>query len=116
MIGRLLYLTTSRPYVKKMVGLVARFQAYPREIHVLILKRIFKYLQGTTYYGLWYARIKEFKLSSYTNVDWEGSIYDRKRTSGATLFLGNFLVSWVNKKQVSISFLTSTIHLPTMTI
>eukprot|EP00253_Pinus_taeda_P006062 PITA_06062 len=34
------------------------------------------------------------------------SIDDRKSTSGATFFLGNCLVSWVNKKQDSISLST----------
>jgi hypothetical protein len=47
MIGSLLYLTTSRPYVMQVVGQVARFQEAPKESHVLALKRIFKYLKET---------------------------------------------------------------------
>ena len=41
MIGSLLYVTTSRPYVMQAVGQVARFQATPKETHVLEVKRIF---------------------------------------------------------------------------
>ena len=48
MIGSLLYVTTLRPDVMQAVGLVARFQANPKEAHVLAIKRIFKYLKGTT--------------------------------------------------------------------
>ena len=48
MIGSLLYVTTSRPDVMHAVGLVARFQENPKETHVLAIKRIFKYLKGTT--------------------------------------------------------------------
>jgi hypothetical protein len=46
-IGNLLYVTTSRPDVMKVVGQVVRFQAAPKESHVLAVKRIFRYLKGT---------------------------------------------------------------------
>ena len=35
------------------------------------------------------------------DADWAGSVDDRKSTSGATFFLGNFLVSWLSKKNLS---------------
>jgi LPS sulfotransferase NodH len=47
MIGRLLYVTTSRPDVMQAVGQVAQFQAALKESHVLAVKRIFRYLKGT---------------------------------------------------------------------
>jgi hypothetical protein len=47
MIGNLLYVTISRPDVMQAVGQVARFQAKPKESHVLAVKRIFRYLKGT---------------------------------------------------------------------
>ena len=47
MIGKLLYVTTSRPNVIKEVGQVGRFQETPKESHVLAVKRIFRYLKGT---------------------------------------------------------------------
>jgi hypothetical protein len=47
MIGSLLYVTTSRPDVMQEVGQVPRFQAAPKESHVLAVKRIFRYLKGT---------------------------------------------------------------------
>jgi hypothetical protein len=47
MIGSLLYVTASRPYVMQVVGQVARFQEAPKESHVLAVKRIFRYLKGT---------------------------------------------------------------------
>ena len=52
MIGSLLYVTTSRPDVMQAVGLVARFQANLKEELILEVKRIFRYLKGTTKFGL----------------------------------------------------------------
>ena len=99
MIGSLLYITTSRPDAMQAVRLVARFQENPKEAHVLAIKRIFRYLKGTTEFGLCYPKGNELNLVSYTNEDLAGSIDDRKSTSGTTLYLGDFLVSWSSKKQ-----------------
>jgi hypothetical protein len=101
MIGSLLYVTTSRPDVKQVVGMVDRFQATPKESHVQAVKRIFRYLKGTIDIGL-YPRNDSFTLKAYSNVDWVGSVDDRKSTSGGALFLGESLVAWIRKKQSSI--------------
>ena len=49
-------------------------------------------------YGLWYLKGQDFTLKAFNDADWEGSVDDRKSTSGATFFLGNCLVSWSSKK------------------
>jgi hypothetical protein len=103
MIGNLLYMTTSRPYVMQAVGQVARFQATPKESHVLAVKRIFKYLKGIEEFGLWYPKGKYLSLIAYTDVDWAGFIDDQRSISGATFYLGECLVSWLSKKQSSVS-------------
>eukprot|EP00253_Pinus_taeda_P005018 PITA_05018 len=83
MIGSLLYLTGTRPDIMHAVGIVGRFQANPKETHLQAVKRIFKYLQGTQNYGLWYPRDTDLTLHAYTDADWAGSVDDRKSTSGA---------------------------------
>ena len=52
MIGILLYVTTTRPYVMHVVGLVSRFQSTPKETHVAAVKRMLRYLKGTMDYGI----------------------------------------------------------------
>jgi hypothetical protein len=103
MIGSLLYVTTSRPYVMQAVGQVARFQAAPKESHVLAVKRIFRYLKGTEEFGLWYPKGKDLSLIAYIDANWAGCIDDRRSTSGAVFYLGECLVSCLSKKQSSIS-------------
>ena len=58
------------------VELVARFQANPKEAHVLAIKRIFRYLKGTLEFGLWFPKGHKLTLVAYTDRDWEGSIDD----------------------------------------
>ena len=78
MIGSLLYVTASRPDVKQVVGMVARFQAAPKENHVQAVKIFFRYLKGTIDLGLWYPSKNSFSLKTYSDVDWAGCVDDRK--------------------------------------
>ena len=63
------------------------------------IKRSMRYLKDTEQYGLWYKEGGNLDLKAFTNVDWVGSVDDRKSTSGGTFFLGKRLVSWTSKKQ-----------------
>ena len=56
MIGSLLYVTASWPDVMQAAGQVARFQAAPKESHIISVKRILWYLKGTKEYVLWYPK------------------------------------------------------------
>lgn len=73
------------------------------ETHLKVVKRIFKYLQGTQDFGLWYPKNADFALHAYTYADWASKIDDHKSTSGGAFYLGSRLVSWFSKKQSSIS-------------
>ena len=69
MIGSLLYVTSSRLDVKQAIGMVDRFQATEKEIHVQAVKRIFRYLKGTIDLGVWYPSKNTFSLKSYSDAD-----------------------------------------------
>src|SRR3954453_14345133 len=89
------------------VGMCARFQAAPKESHVVAVKRIFRYLVHTPNFGLWYPKGSSFNLIGYTDSDWVGDKVDRKSTSGGCQFLGRSLVSWSSKKQNCVSLSTT---------
>ena len=107
MISSFLYVTTTRPDMMQFLGLVTRFQSAPKETHATTVKIIFRYMKGTMRYGLWYPKGNDFSLNIFTDADWEGSIDDRKSTSGSSFYLGNYLVSCLCKKQSSVSFSTA---------
>ena len=56
MIGSLLYLTASRPNISYGVGMCARYQANPKESHIIAVKRIVKYVKTTSNFGVWYDK------------------------------------------------------------
>jgi len=69
MIGSFLYITGTQPDIMHVVGIVGRFQANPKESHLQAVKRIFKYLQGTQNFTLWYPRDTDLTLHAYTDAN-----------------------------------------------
>jgi len=109
MIGSLLYLTASRPNILFSVCLCARFQSDPRESHLTTVKRIFRYLKGTTNLGLLYRKSLNYnyKLIGFCDADYAGDRIERKSTSGNCHFLGENLISWASKRQATIAMSTA---------
>ena len=102
MIGSLLYITASCPDIMQAVGMVGRFQPAPKQSHLVVVKRIFKYLKGTMTYGLWNPRNQNLQLTTYSDVVWENCLDEIKSTRGGEFFLGDSLVAWLSKKKGSI--------------
>ena len=107
MIGSLLYLCASRPDIMLSVCMCARFQAAPKECHLVAVKRILRYLVHSPNLGLWYPKGSSFYLIGYLDSDYAGCKVDRKSTSGTCQFLGRSLVSWTSKKQNSVALSTA---------
>jgi len=107
MIGSMLYLTGTRTDIMHAIGIVGRFQANPKESHLQAVKRIFKYLQGTQDFGLWYPKDTDLTLHAYTDADWAGNVDDPKSTSGGAFYMGSQLVPWFSNKQSSIALSTT---------
>ncbi|GKA12235.1 hypothetical protein Tco_0691781 [Tanacetum coccineum] len=80
-----------------------RYQANPKESHIVAVKRIFRYLKGTPSLGLWYLKGSGFDLKAYSDLDYVGCNLDRKSTSGVCQILGGKLVCWSAKKQSSVA-------------
>ena len=106
-IGSLLYLTASRSDIAFSVGVCARYQAAPKESHLTAVKRIIWYINGTPDYGLWYSKDSNACLTVYLDADWASSVDNRTSTSGGCFYLAKNLVSWMSKKQNSVSLSTT---------
>ncbi|GJR01744.1 zinc knuckle CX2CX4HX4C containing protein [Tanacetum coccineum] len=73
----------------------------PKVSHLEAVKRIFRYIKGTQYLGLWYPKDTRVNVLVYANSDHVGDVVDRKRTSGICTFVGSYLTSWFSKNQAS---------------
>lgn len=107
MIGSLMYLTATRPDLMYVVCLVSRYMSSPTELHLLVVKRVFRYLKGTTDLWVFYKRGGEEKLVGFTDSDYAGDLDDRKSTSGYVFVMNGGVVSWSSKKQPVVTLSTT---------
>ena len=71
------------------------------------MKRILRYLKGTTAHGLLYSSRSTDDLHSYSDSDWAGDLDDRKSTSGYLFLLSGAPISWRSKKQSTVALSTA---------
>jgi len=95
LIGKLIYVTQSRPDIAFPVNLLSRFMHHPTKNQFGAAKQILRYLAGAVDYGIHYERGKKCQLTCYSDSDWGGSLVDRKSTTGAAFSIGSGIVSWI---------------------
>lgn len=100
MIGSLLYLTASRPDIAFSVCVCARYQAAPKESHLIAVKRIIRYVNSIVEYGIWYDFDTNPEIAGYSDADWAGDVDDRKFTYCRCFNVGNNLIAWHSKKKI----------------
>ena len=107
-VGSLLYLSTkTRTDIAFAVGSVARFCAEPTMQHWTAVKRILRYLRGTSEFGLLYCRSDSTRCVGFSDADWGGSLDDRKSTSGYMFQIGGTAISWRSNKQSCVALSTA---------
>ena len=72
MVGKLIYLSHTRPDIAYAVGVVSRFMHQPQIYHMTAVMRILKYLKGTSSRGILFRKNDHLDLLAYTDADWVG--------------------------------------------
>jgi hypothetical protein len=109
MVGSLMYLVHTRPELSFAVGVVSRHSANPGPQHFTAVRRIFRYIKGTTHHGLVLGGDTEAPLIEvWADSDYAGDHHSRKSTTGFVVKIYGAIVISASKKQKGIS--TSTLH------
>ncbi|RVW44736.1 Retrovirus-related Pol polyprotein from transposon RE1 [Vitis vinifera] len=82
---------------------VSQFLQTPRHLHLAAVRRIIRYVQGTSTRGLFFPAGNSTRLAAYSDADWAGCADTRRSITGWCVFLGDALISWKSKKQDRVS-------------
>ncbi|GJZ15952.1 putative RNA-directed DNA polymerase [Tanacetum coccineum] len=105
LIGKLIYLTTTRPDIAYTVSCLSQFMHSPLKSHLKTALKVIRYLKGCPGKGVNVIRTSTSVnvLKAYTDADWARCTDTRRSVTGYCVFMNNSLVSWKSKKQNTIS-------------
>ena len=69
LVGSLVYLTVTRPDISYVVHQVSKYLSTPRSTHYDVVLRIFRYLKGILFHGLFYSAQSPLVLRAFSNAD-----------------------------------------------
>lgn len=103
LVGKLNFLTNTRPDISFAVQHLSQFMASPRQPHWEAALHVLRYLKHNPGQGLFYNSSSNFNLAAYCDADWAACSHTRKSVSGFVIFIGDSLISWKSKKQHTVS-------------
>ncbi|GJT84605.1 putative RNA-directed DNA polymerase [Tanacetum coccineum] len=103
LIGKLIYLTHTRPDISYSVHCLSQFMHKPLKSHLKIALKVLRYLKSSLCIGIHIVKQPKFSLEAFVDADWAKCIITRKSVTGYCIKLNGSLVSWKSKKQNTLS-------------
>ena len=103
LVGRLIYLSITRPNISYAVHILSQFMQKPREMQWGAAMRVVRYLKGTAGQGILLRSQVDTSLSVYCDAEWSACHASRRSLSAYVALVGDSPVSWKTKKQGVVS-------------
>ncbi|KAG7532447.1 Reverse transcriptase RNA-dependent DNA polymerase [Arabidopsis thaliana x Arabidopsis arenosa] len=103
LVGRLVYLTHTKPEISYAVNMLAQFMQKPLLDHWEAALRLVRYLKGCPGQGILLSSTSDLQLKAFSDSDHAGCPLTRRSLTGYLVKLGPSPVSWKTKKQDKVS-------------
>ncbi|KAK1430741.1 hypothetical protein QVD17_13699 [Tagetes erecta] len=103
LIGKLIYLTLTRPDISYTVSCLSQFMHKPLNSHLKVALRLLRYLKSSPGKGNLFSKSMDFRLKGFSDSDWGKCLATRRCITGFCVYLGDSLISWKSKKQNTVS-------------
>jgi hypothetical protein len=103
LVGKILYLTSTRPDIAFPVQQLSQFLDAPTSTHFKAAHKVLRYLKGNPGTSLFFPRSSSLQLLVFSDADWGGCPDSRRSITGYCFFIGQSLICWKSKKQLTVS-------------
>ena len=103
LVGRLVYLSITRPELCYAIHLLSQFMKAPHVVHWEAALRVVRFLKGCPGQGILLRSDSNLELSVYVDADWSTCPLTRRSLSSYVVLLGGNPISWKTKKQKTVS-------------
>ncbi|XP_047261352.1 uncharacterized mitochondrial protein AtMg00810-like [Capsicum annuum] len=103
LVGKFNFLTHTQPDICFVVQYFIQYMQHPCVPHMNVALHLLRYIKGTSKSGIFLSASPDLSLTAYCDSDWGAYADSCKSMTGFCIFLGDSLVSWKSKKQVTIS-------------
>jgi hypothetical protein len=114
-VGSFMYaMVNTRPNITHSMRVLRSYMSKPGKEHWISVKRVFRYLCGTAYYGICYqgrpsANIV-LDIHGFFGLDWVGDLDHKRSTSGYVFNLFGGEINWMSKRQFVVSLSTTKVE------
>ncbi|XP_071705107.1 uncharacterized mitochondrial protein AtMg00810-like [Rutidosis leptorrhynchoides] len=102
-VGKLIYLTITRPDLYFAAQILSQFSQSPKTSHFQALYKVLRYIKVSPGQGLHFPQHTSLSLQAYCDSDWAKCSTSRRSVTGYCIYLGSCLISWQSKKQTVVS-------------
>ncbi|KAL3745639.1 hypothetical protein ACJRO7_014715 [Eucalyptus globulus] len=103
LVGKLIYLTMTRPDICYAVQILSQFMHMPKESHMNAALKVVRYLKGCPGLGIFLSRECDMGMTAFCDTDYATCPMTRRSITGFCIKLGKSLISWKTKKQSTVS-------------
>ena len=103
LMGKLIYLTHTRPDISYDVHCLSQFMHFPLRYHLKIALKVLRYLKGSPGMGVHIVKNSEKFMNAFVDADWAKCVVTRKSVTVYCVSLNGSMIYWKSKKQNTLS-------------